>query len=70
MENIMQELLSVFTPEQLKQIAELAMRLKGRAAERSCDQVLSITFNAKGYPRHFNGTDNSNAIAPKIYKAE
>ena len=64
--NSYDKLLSVYTDEQLLQLAELCLRLVERARERRCDQSLVIVFNDKGYPRHFNGSDNVNVTKPVV----
>lgn len=61
-----EKLLSVYTDEQLLQLAELCLRLVERARERRCDQSLVIVFNDKGLPRHFNGSDNVNVAKPVV----
>lgn len=61
-----EKLLAVYTDEQLLQLAELCLRLVERARERRCDQSLVIVFNDKGYPRHFNGSDNVNVAKPVV----
>jgi len=70
MSKAIDELLSVFTYEQLQQLAQLSMQLKERAEMRKCEQTLEISFNAKGRVRYFNGSDNVSAIMPEGYKAE
>jgi hypothetical protein len=57
-----EQLLSVYSDEQLRQIADICLRLVQRAKERRCEQTLIIIFNDKGYPRFFNGSDNISAI--------
>ena len=58
------QLRTVYTMEQLQQIAELCLRLKERAQERRCEQTLTIVFNDRGLPRYFNGSDNVMAVKP------
>jgi len=58
------QLRTVYTHEQLQQIADLCLRLQERASERRCEQTLTIVFNDKGYPRDFNGSDNVRAAKP------
>jgi hypothetical protein len=60
----------VFTTEQMAQLLALCARIQARAVERGTEQSVTIVFNGKGYPRHLNGTDNENAIVPKMYRAE
>lgn len=58
------QLRTVYTQEQLQQIADLCLRLQERAQDRRCEQTLTIVFNDKGYPRYFNGSDNVQAVKP------
>ncbi len=58
------QLRTVYTQEQLQQIADLCLRLQERASERRCEQSLTIVFSDKGYPRDFNGSDNVRAAKP------
>lgn len=55
---------TVYTLEQLQQIADLCLRLQERALARRCEQTLTIVFNDKGLPRYFNGSDNVMAVKP------
>jgi len=55
---------TVYTLEQLEQIADLCRRLQERALERKCEQTLTIVFNDRGMPRYFNGSDNVMAAKP------
>ena len=64
------DLLSVFSQEQLQQLAQLSKQLKERAEVRRCEQTLEISFNSKGKPRHFNCSDNVSVIMPDGYRAE
>lgn len=64
------DLLSVFSQEQLQQLANLSMQLKERAEVRRLEQTLEISFNSKGKPRHFKCSDNVNAMMPNGYNAE
>lgn len=66
----MNDLLSVFSTEQLQQLAQLSMQLKERAEIRRLEQELVISFNSKGKPRHFKCSDNVNAIMPDGYRPE
>lgn len=54
----------VLTLEQLDQVADLIARVQERAVSRRCEQTIVIIFNDRGFPRHFNGSDNVNAILP------
>jgi hypothetical protein len=56
------QLRTVYTREQLQQIADLCLRLMERAQERKCEQTLTIVFNDRGLPRYFNGSDNVMAV--------
>jgi hypothetical protein len=66
----LEKLLQVFTEEQLQQLAELLKLTQDLAILRECDQSVTIVFNNKGLPRHFNASNNIHAAKPKIYKAE
>lgn len=56
-----EKLHSIYTAEQLQQIADLCERLIERARERGCEQSLEIIFADSGAPRYFNGSDNVRA---------
>lgn len=60
----------VFTIEQVEQLIALCKRIQQRAVERGTEQSAVIIFNAKGWPVHFNGTDNEKPIRPMNYKPE
>ena len=64
---VMSELLSVFSQEQLQQLARLSMQSKERAEIRKCEQRLGIHFNAKGKLLHFDCSDNVRAISSDGY---
>jgi len=66
----MNDLLSVYSLEQLQQLADMSRRLKERAIERECEQNLSIEFSGNGHPKRFNGSDNVKVRPPKIYSSE
>jgi len=66
----MNDLLSVYSLEQLQQLADMSKQLKERAEIRRCEQSLEISFNGKGRPRHFKGSDNVSAIEPSGYRPE
>ena len=61
-----EKLRSIYTAEQLQQIADLCERLIERARERGCEQSLVIIFADSGVPRYFNGSDNVRAAKKKI----
>lgn len=61
-----EKLHSIYTAEQLQQIADLCLRLVERARERGCEQTLVIIFADSGVPRYFNGSDNVRAAKKKI----
>ncbi len=61
-----EKLHSIYTAEQIQQIADLCERLVERARERGCEQSLVIIFADSGYPRYFNGSDNVRAVKKKI----
>ena len=63
-------LLTVYTPEQLDQMADLSILVKDRAIIRQCSQELEILMNDKGYIRFFNPSDHVAAIKPRTYKSE
>lgn len=56
--------------ENLELLAGMCGRIKERAVERQSDQTVTLIFNAKGFLRHINGSDNVNGVVPKMYKAE
>ena len=60
----------VFTVEQMVQLLDLCARIQKRAVERRTDQNVIVVFNDKGYPIHFNGTDNEKPMRPTNYQAE
>lgn len=62
--NVYIQLRTVYTQEQLQQIADLCLRMVERARDRKCEQTLLIVFNDKGLPRYFNGSDNVMAVKP------
>ena len=64
------DLRDIFTPEQYDQLAELCARIQARAVERRTDHSVIIIFNDKGYPIHFNGTDNEKPMRPTNYVSE
>lgn len=66
-ERWMVKMLSVFTVEQLEQLAELASMMRDLAVLRRCEQSLTVLFNDKGLPRYFNGTNNVPAVKPSTY---
>ena len=61
-----EKLYSIYTAEQIQQIADLCERLVERARERGCEQSLVIIFADSGVPRYFNGSDNVRAAKKKI----
>jgi hypothetical protein len=61
---------TVFTTEQMAQLLALCARIQARAVERRTNQDVIIVFNDKGYPIHFNGTDNEKPMRPTNYQAE
>ena len=69
-EKTLAKLLTVFTPEQLEQLAELAVLVKDRAIIRQCNQTLSLDMNDKGFVRYFHPSDHVPAIKPVTYKPE
>lgn len=64
------KLLTVFTPEQLEQLADLCMIVHDRAILRQCSQTLDVEINDKGYVRFFHASDNVPAVKPVTYKPE
>lgn len=67
----LEKLLTVFTEEQLAQLAELLKMTQDMAILRECDQGVTISFNNKGMPRHFNASNNFRTVQPtSTYKAE
>ena len=61
-------LLTVFTVEQLEQLAELMQVTHDQAVIRKTRQTLTVVFNEKGHPREFNGSNN--VIPAKTYVPE
>lgn len=59
----------VFTPEQMVQLLDLCARIQRRAVERGTEQSVTIIFNGKSWPVHFNGSDNEKPIRTD-YKPE
>ena len=62
--DILEKLLSVFTVEQLAVFADMLVRVQERARERRSDHSVTVCFDASGFPRHFNGSDNVIAVKP------
>lgn len=56
--------------ENAQNLLDMIQRVMGRAIERGSDQTVEIVFNANGYVRGINGSDNVKGIKPKIYQAE
>lgn len=65
----MARLLTVFSVEQLEQVAELFQVTHDQAVIRGVRQTLTVVFNEKGYPREFNGSNNVVPVK-SMYKAE
>ena len=63
-------MLKIFTREQAEQLLALCARIQARAVERGAEQSVTIIFNGKSWPVHFNGTDNEKPIRPTNYQAE
>lgn len=63
-------ILSILTLEQADQLTALCKRIQARAIESGTEQSVIIIFNSKGWPVHFNGTDNEKPIRPTNYQAE
>jgi hypothetical protein len=68
MSQALQDLLSVFTEEQVKQLIEMCKRISKRASDRGTEQSVIITFNSKSWPVHFNGTDNEKPVRPAAFE--
>lgn len=60
----LEKLLRVFTAEQLLQYAEMCSITQENAKLRQCEQSLTIVFNTRGLPRHFNATNNVDVVKP------
>jgi len=67
----LEKLLTVFTVEQLLQLAELVKMTQDLAILHDCDQSVTVIFNNKGHVRYFNASNNVHAVKPPSpYKAE
>ena len=64
------KLLTVFTPEQLIQLAEAAVITRDNALIRRCTQQFSVEMNDKGYVRYFHFHQSVEAVKPITYKPE
>lgn len=67
---LMERLVESIGAENLEILAGMCSRIKARAIERQSEQTIELVFNAKGFLRHINGSDNVNGVAPKTYKPE
>lgn len=63
-------LLTVFTAEQLKQLADAAVYTRDQAVIRRCTESFSVEFNDKGYPRYGHYRHSFEFVKPTTYKAE
>lgn len=68
--DILEKLLGVFDEEQARIVCDLLVRARDRAIERRCDIDFRLTFNRRGYPRHWHVDDNGTMPKPKMYQAE
>lgn len=57
-DELIEKLFETLTFGQFKTLVDLMREAKQMATERRCDQRVEIVFNDKGFPRHFNGTNN------------
>lgn len=60
----LEKLRTVFTSKQLEEVADILLLQQERAISRRSQQTLTIVLNERGYPRHFNGSDNYEAEKP------
>jgi hypothetical protein len=64
------KLLTVFSVEQLIQLAEAAVVTRDNAVIRKCSQSFQVEMNDKGYVRFFHYHQSVEAVKPSTYKAE
>lgn len=62
--DMLEKLLTVFTEEQLAQLAEAAVLTKDNAIIRQCTQEFSVEINDTGYVRYFHYRQSVKAIKP------
>ncbi len=58
------KLLTVFSPEQLMQLAEAAVVTRDNAVIRQCSQEFRVEVNDKGYVRYFHYLQSVLAVKP------
>jgi hypothetical protein len=64
------KLLTVFTVDQMIQLAEAAVVTRDNAVIRKCSQSFQVEMNDKGYVRYFHYHQSVEAVKPSTYKAE
>lgn len=69
-EKTVEKLLTVFTPEQLEQLANVAAETKDEAMTRRCSESFSVEINDKGYPRYAHYQRSLEFAKPVMYKPE
>jgi len=62
MSDFQSRLLRIFiTEKNINFVLGLFESAKDKAKDRHSEQTVSVTFNNRGHPRHFNGSDNFTA---------
>jgi hypothetical protein len=65
-----ERLLSIFTNDQLDQVADVAERLKTQALQRKCEQRFTVSINERGHPRFIETNEVVKMVSPSNYQAE